>query len=251
MFDFRGKCVLVTGGSRGIGREIALQFAHAGARVIVSSRKIDSLNRVVDEIRGFGGEAVAIAANMGKMDEVNRLIEEAYKVYDRIDILVNNAATNPIFGPILNTEERAWDKIMDVNLKGPFFLAINIARRMIDDNKGGSIINIASTAGLRSWPGLGVYGISKGAVVQMTRQMAREWAGANIRVNCVAPGLIYTDFSRVLIEDEALRSEALKNVSMNRYGNVSEIAGLVLFLASDAASYITGQIIVADGGGMC
>jgi len=251
MSDFKGKSVLVTGGSRGIGREIAIQFARSGARVIVSSRRIESLNKVVDEIKGFGGDAIAIAANMGRMEEVDDLIERVYKECQRVDVLINNAATNPIFGPILNTEEKAWDKIMDVNLKGPFFLAVKIAQRMIDDNKGGSIINIASTAGLRAWPGLGVYGISKGAVVQMTRQMAREWAGANIRVNCVAPGLIDTDFSRVLIDDEALRSEALKNVSMNRYGNVSEIAGLVLFLASDKASYITGQIVVADGGGLC
>jgi len=251
MSDFKGKSVLVTGGSRGIGREIAIQFARSSARVIVSSRRIESLNKVVDEIKGFGGDAIAIAANMGRMEEVDDLIERVYKECQRVDVLINNAATNPIFGPILNTEEKAWDKIMDVNLKGPFFLAVKIAQRMIDDNKGGSIINIASTAGLRAWPGLGVYGISKGAVVQMTRQMAREWAGANIRVNCVAPGLIDTDFSRVLIDDEALRSEALKNVSMNRYGNVSEIAGLVLFLASDKASYITGQIVVADGGGLC
>ncbi|MCX7959643.1 MAG: glucose 1-dehydrogenase [Deltaproteobacteria bacterium] len=250
MIDFKGKNVLVTGGSRGIGKEICIQFAKYGARVIVSSRKIDACEKVVDEIKKNGGDAIAIAANTGKMEEVNLLAEKAFEKCGYIDVLVNNAATNPIFGPLLNTEEKAWDKIMDVNLKGPFFLALKVAGKMIE-GKGGSVINIASTAGLRSWPGLGVYGISKGAIVQMTRQMAREWAGGNVRVNCVAPGLIDTDFSRVLIDNQALREEALKTVSMNRHGVVSEIAGLVLFLASDAASYITGQIIIADGGGMC
>ncbi|MCX7943140.1 MAG: glucose 1-dehydrogenase [Deltaproteobacteria bacterium] len=250
MFDFKGKNVLVTGGSRGIGREICKQFAKYGAKVIVSSRKLEACEKVVEEIEREGGEAIAVAANMGKMDEVMNLANRSLEECGYIDVLVNNAATNPIFGPILNTEEKAWDKIMDVNLKGPFFLSLRIAQKMIE-GKGGSIINIASTAGLRSWPGLGVYGISKGAIVQMTRQMAREWAGGNVRVNCVAPGLIDTDFSKVLIVNQALREEALKTVSMNRHGVVSEIAGLVLFLASDAASYITGQIIVADGGGMC
>lgn len=250
MFDFKGKNVLVTGGSRGIGKEICREFAKYGARVIVSSRKADACEAVVDEIKKNGGDAIAIPANMGKMEEVNNLFLKSIENCGYIDVLVNNAATNPIFGPLLITEEKAWDKIIDVNLKGPFFLALKVAQKMIE-NKGGSIINIASTAGLRAWPGLGVYGISKGAIVQMTRQMAREWAGGNVRVNCVAPGLIDTDFSRVLIDNAALREEALKNVSMNRHGNVSEIAALVLFLASDSASYITGQIVVADGGGMC
>ncbi len=250
MFLFKGKNVLVTGGSRGIGKEICKHFAKYGAKVIVSSRKLDACEKVVEEIKNDGGDAIAIAANMGKMEDVNMLAEKSFGECGYIDVLVNNAATNPIFGPLLNTEEKAWDKIMDVNLKGPFFLALRIARKMIE-GRGGSVINIASTAGLRSWPGLGVYGISKGAIVQMTRQMAREWAGGNVRVNCIAPGLIDTDFSRVLIDNQALREEALKTVSMNRHGVVSEIAGLTLFLASDAASYITGQIIVADGGGMC
>ncbi len=251
MLDFKGKNVLVTGGSRGIGKAICKDFARYGARVKVSSRKLDACEKVVSEIKDEGGDALAISANMGKMEDVEMLINKSFEQVGHIDVLVNNAATNPLFGPVLNTDLRGWEKIMDVNLKGPFFLAIGIARRMIDMNRGGSIINIASTAGLRAWPGLGVYGISKGAVVQMTRQMAREWAGANIRVNCVAPGLIDTDFSRVLIDDEALRCEALKNVSMNRHGMPDEISSLVVYLASDHASYITGQIIVADGGGMC
>lgn len=251
MFDFRGKNVLVTGGSRGIGYAICKDFARFGAKVIVSSRRLDACEKVVSEIKNNGGDALAISANIGNMEDIENLIRDAYEQVGHIDVLVNNAATNPLFGPILTTDERGWEKIMNVNLKGPFFLAIRVAGRMIDSNRGGSIINIASTAGLRSWPGLGVYGISKGAIVHMTRQMAREWAGANIRVNCVAPGLIETDFSRVLIDDETLRSEALKTVSMNRYGIPKEISLIVLFLASEGASYITGQIIVADGGGIC
>ncbi len=250
MFNFSGKNVLVTGGSRGIGKEICKEFARCGARVIVSSRKVDVCEKVVEEIKKEGKEAIAIPANMGKMEDVLSLAEKSLEICGYMDVLVNNAATNPVFGPLITTEEKAWDKIMDVNLKGPFFLTVSLAKKMIE-LRGGSIINIASTAGLKAWPGLGVYGISKGGLIQMTRQMAREWAGGNVRVNCVAPGLIETDFSRVLIDDQSLREEALKTVSMNRYGTVSEIAGLVLFLASDAASYITGQIIVADGGGMC
>jgi len=250
MHDFKGRNVIVTGASRGIGRRIALEFAAAGAGLVLVSRKQDALEALRAEIEGRGGKAHAVAANMGSMEDVRKLAARVFELCDRIDVLVNNAATNPVFFPLVGIDERAWDKIMDVNLKGPFFLTVEIGRKMVDRGAG-AIVNIASTAGMRSWPGLGVYGISKAGLIQMTRQMAREWAEAGVRVNAVAPGLVATDFSKVLIETDIMREEALKTVAMRRHATVDEIAGAVLFLASDEARYVTGQTLVVDGGGMC
>lgn len=247
MFDFSGKTVLVTGASRGIGRAIALEFGAAGAEVILVSRKQDALEKVRGDIEAAGGRAHVAAGNMGRMDDVRSLVERAFAVRGHIDVLVNNAATNPVFFPLVAIEERAWDKIMDVNLKGPFFLTVETAKKMID-RKSGAIVNVASTAGMRSWVGLGVYGISKAGLMQMTRQMAREWAEAGVRVNAVAPGLVDTDFSRVLIDTDIMRDEALKTAAIKRPATVDEITGAVLFLASDSARFITGQTLVVDGG---
>jgi len=249
-YNFKGKTALITGASRGIGRQIAIDFARSGCNLIISSRKQEALDALRKNLEQEGVEIHTFSANMGKMEDIKNLVEKIFQAVERVDILVNNAATNPVFLPLLQIDEKAWDKIMDVNIKGPFFLTTEIAKRMIEQ-KSGVIINIASTAALRSWPGLGVYGISKSALVQMTRQMAREWAEAGIRVNAVLPGLVETDFSKVLIENEFLRAEALKTVAMKRHGNVNEISGVVLFLASDAASYITGQTLIVDGGGLC
>jgi dehydrogenase/reductase SDR family protein 4 len=250
MHDFKGKNVIVTGASRGIGRQIALEFAAAGAGLVLVSRKQDALEALRAEIEGRGGKAHAVAANMGSMEDVRKLAARAFELCDRIDVLVNDAATNPVFFPLVGIDERAWDKIMDVNLKGPFFLTVEIGRKMVERGAG-AIVNIASTAGMRSWPGLGVYGISKAGLIQMTRQMAREWAEAGVRVNAVAPGLVATDFSKILIETDIMREEALKTVAMRRHATVDEIAGAVLFLASDEARYVTGQTLIVDGGGMC
>jgi len=250
MHDFKGKNVIVTGASRGIGRRIALEFAAAGAGLVLVSRKQDALEALRAEIEGKGGKAHAVAANMGSLEDVRKMAARAFEVCDRIDVLVNNAATNPVFFPLVGIDERAWDKIMDVNLKGPFFLTVEIGRKMVERGAG-AIVNIASTAGMRSWPGLGVYGISKAGLIQMTRQMAREWAEAGVRVNAVAPGLVATDFSKILIETDIMREEALKTVAMRRHAVPDEIAGAVLFLASDEARYITGQTLIVDGGGMC
>ena len=250
MHDFKGKNVIVTGASRGIGRRIALEFAAAGAGLVLVSRKQDALEALRAEIEGKGGKAHAVAANMGSLEDVRKMAARAFEVCDRIDVLVNNAATNPVFFPLVGIDERAWDKIMDVNLKGPFFLTVEIGRKMVERGAG-AIVNIASTAGMRSWPGLGVYGISKAGLIQMTRQMAREWAEAGVRVNAVAPGLVATDFSKVLIETDIMREEALKTVAMRRHAVPDEITGAVLFLASDEARYITGQTLIVDGGGMC
>jgi dehydrogenase/reductase SDR family protein 4 len=250
MQDLKGKTVLVTGASRGIGRRIATDFAAAGADLVIVSRKQEALEALKGQLEERGGRVHAVAANMGKMEDLRNLVSKAYAAAGAIDVLVNNAATNPVFLPLVAIEERAWDKIMEVNLKGPYFLSVEVGRRMIE-RKSGVIVNIASTAGMRSWVGLGVYGISKAGLIQMTRQMAREWAGAGVRVNAVAPGLVATDFSKVLIETDVMRAEALKTVAMDRPAAVDEISGVVLFLASDAARYITGQTIIVDGGGLC
>jgi len=248
MHDFSGQNVIVTGASRGIGRELARRFAAAGATVVLVSRRQEALEALRAEIEGAGGKAHAVAANMGKIEEVRAMAAAAFERVGAVDVLVNNAATNPVFAPLITTEERAWDKIMDVNVKGPFFLTLEVGRRMIERG-GGAIVNVASVAGMRAWPGLGVYGISKAALMQMTRQLAREWAEGGVRVNAVAPGLVDTDFSRPIIQDDFIRGEALKTVAMRRHATVDEIAGAVLFLASREASYVTGETLVVDGGG--
>jgi len=246
-FSLDGKVAIVTGGSRGIGQSIAESFAEMGATVVLASRKIEGLTLVKDKIVAEGGKADAIAAHMGKPEDLERLVRETVQRYGTIDILVNNAATNPVFGSCMDIAEDAWDKIMDVNVRGMFFLTQQVGRVMVE-KKSGSVINISSEAAHCPSPGLGVYSISKAAVNMLTKVFAQEWASHNVRVNGIAPGLVQTRFSQALWLDEGVRQVALSTIPMGRLAQPEEMAGMAIFLASDASSYVTGQVYQVDGG---
>src|SRR5258706_1014337 len=246
-FSLTGKVAIVTGASRGIGEATAQAYARAGAKVVLASRKPDGLNVVADAIRAAGGEATPIAAHMGEQAAVKALVQKAIEVYGGVDIVVNNAATNPHFGPLLTSEESMWDKTLDVNLRGYFRLIREAVPHMIARG-GGKVINIASIAGLMPSPGMGLYGITKAAVIMMTRTLALELAPNNIQVNAIAPGFIKTKFSQALWDNDQLHDVIIGNPPAGRFADVSEITGIALYLASPASSFTTGQAIVVDGG---
>ena len=246
-FSLEGKVAVINGGSRGIGRAIALAFAEAGADVVVSSRKLPDLEEVADEIRGLGRRSLAVAAHGGKLEDLSRLVDTVKAEFGRIDILVNNAATNPVFGPVLEIEEPAWDVIMNVNLKGYFFLGQVAARTMIEQG-GGKIINVASPGGFSPEEGLGVYCVSKAGVVMLTKVMAYEWGQHNIRVNCIAPGLIQTKMAEALWSDPDYYRHLVEGTALGRMAQPDEISGTAIYLASDASSFVTGQTLFVDGG---
>ena len=247
-FSLDGKVALVTGGSKGIGRATALAFARAGADVVVASRKSDELEKVADEIRDLGKRSAAVTTHMGRMDDVRRLVSLVTKQLGRIDILVNNAVVSPAMGPVMGTDERLWDAIFNVNLKGLFFLAQEVARTM-KDNGGGKIINVSSVSGLKPDMHLGIYSISKAAVIMATKVMALEWASHNIRVNAIAPGRVHT---RLLDSFNAVvpggREATVERTPMRRVAEPDEIVGAMIYLASDASSFMTGETLVLDGG---
>jgi dehydrogenase/reductase SDR family protein 4 len=246
-FRLDGRVALVTGGSRGIGRAVALGLAQAGADVVVAARKAQDLEPVADEVRALGRRALAVSAHLGRRPEIDQLFETALETFGRLDILVNNAATNPVFGPLLDIEEDAWDRIMALNVKG-YLLAAQRAARAMASHGQGAIVNIASTAGLRASAGLGAYSVSKAAVIMLTRVLGRELAPLGIRVNGVAPALIETRFSEALWKNEDILSNYLKSTPLGRAGQPEEVAGAVVYLCSDAASYVTGQTLLLDGG---
>jgi dehydrogenase/reductase SDR family member 4 len=247
-FSLSGKVALITGGSRGIGRACALALAEAGADVVVSSRKQADLDVVAGEIKAKGRKGLAIAAHVAKKEDQKKLVDQVVKEFGRIDILFNNAGTNPYPGDLLKAEEWAWDTTMNVNLKGPFFLAQLVARVM-KEKGGGAIINTASVAGLRSG-GLAIYGVTKAGLIMLTKCMAREWGQYGIRVNAIAPGVIQTRLSEALWKDPAIGAAAIKRHPLGFIGVPDDVAGAVLYLASDAARYVTGETIVIDGGAM-
>lgn len=246
-FRLPGKVALVTGGSRGIGRAIALGLAEAGADVVLASRKLPDLEVVAQEITRMGRKALAVPANVRLLPEIDNLVKKAVEKFHHIDILVNNAGTNPVFGSVFNIDERAWDVVMGLNLKGYFFLSLAVGKVMRDKG-GGSIINISSEDGIRPGLGLGVYSISKAGVSMLTQVLAQEWGQYNIRANAIAPGIVKTRFSSVMWSNPVIRGEAEDSTALGRIAEPEEIVNAALFLASEASSYMTGQTIVLDGG---
>lgn len=247
MFDVSDKVALVTGGSRGIGRATALQLARSGARVVVASRKQDACDRVADEIRAFGGAAMALACHVGNRSSVDALAAAVEDRWGGVDILVCNAATNPAYGPTRDLTDDAFSKIMTVNVQGTIWLCNRLLPGMAERG-GGSVVILSSIAGLRGTMLIGAYGISKAAEAALARNLAVEWGPRGIRVNAIAPGVVNTDFARELINDPVRRAHMETTTPLRRFGEPDDIAGVVHFLASPASAYITGQLIVADGG---
>jgi NAD(P)-dependent dehydrogenase (short-subunit alcohol dehydrogenase family) len=248
-FSLSGKRAIVTGASRGIGRAIALGFADAGADVALVSRKLESLQAVAKEIEERTAQrALPIACHMGRAAEIERMVEQVIAEWGAVDVLVNNAGTNPVMGPLVHMDEPAWDKIMDVNLKGPYLASVRIARAMMERGEGGKIINIASVGGLDPAPMLGAYSVSKAALNHLTRVLAKECGAAKICVNAIAPGLIETHFAAALIANPAIHQSLIRQTALGRHGQPDEIVGAALFLASSASDFMTGQVLVVDGG---
>lgn len=247
IFDLTGKVAVITGASKGIGEDIARLFARFGAKVIVSSRKQDVLDQLADDIRQQGGEATGIAAHVGDMNQLAQLVEKTIATYGGIDILVNNAASNPVFGPVLDCDGAAFDKIMQANVKAPFELS-KLCYPSMKARGGGSIIMMSSIAGDTPDPGLGIYSVSKASLNMLTKVLAKEWGPDGIRVNAISPGLIKTKFSQALWQDEKILEHFTGRLPIARMGTTDEISPLALFLASGASSYSTGSIFYADGG---
>jgi dehydrogenase/reductase SDR family member 4 len=246
-FDLSGKKALVTGGGRGIGEAISLALAEAGADVAIMSRKQAALDATAEKIKEYGVAALAVAGHVGKSEDVKRVVAEVKEAFGGIDILVNNAATNPALGPAIFVDDKIFDKIFEVNVKGPFMM-IKAVQPIMSEQGGGTIINLASTAGISPAPMLGVYSVSKSAVIGMSKMFAGELGCFGIRVNVVAPGLIKTDFSQAIWSSEAVLKDQLAKQPIPRIGETIDPAAAVLFLASEASSFMTGSVIVCDGG---
>lgn len=241
------KVAVITGASRGMGYEIALAFAREGATVVIASRKQDALDEVLGELEAVGGKCAAFATNTGYMEQCKALIDQTIGLFGRVDILVNNAATNPHFGPVMTSEPSHWQKIIDVNLMGYFWMS-KFAAEFMQGNGGGKIINMASVAGISPGPMMGVYSVSKAAVIMMTKVLAQELGGYNIQVNAIAPGIIKTKFAEALWSNPQLLKAYTDRTPAGRVGEPEEIAGAAVYLASAQSSYHNGDVLTLDGG---
>lgn len=242
-----GKVAIVTGGTRGIGFAIATTFARAGAKVAISSRKQEHVDAAVASLKAEGHDVVGFAAHMGKAADAHSIAARTVEFFDGIDIIVNNAATNPVFGPLQQAGDDAFEKIFSVNVKGPLELC-KTAHSVMAARGGGAIVNIASIGGVSPEAGLGLYSVSKAALVSLTKVMAQEWGADGIRANAICPGLIKTKFSTALWQDEHIANQILGHQPIRRLGEPQDVAGLALFLASEASSYCTGSVYMVDGG---
>ena len=245
--SLEGKIALITGASRGIGKAIALAFADAGADVAIASRKLEDLEKVAGEIEAKGGKALCVPTHTRKIDDLQNLVDKTMEVYNRIDILVNNAAANPGMGPIVDTDEKVYDHIMETNLKGYFMLS-KLVGKIMRDQKEGVIINISSAGGLSPAEGLGPYCISKAGINMLTKAMALEMGPYNVRVNAIAPRIVKTKFSEALWTNEELMKREYQFTPLKCVATPEEIAQTALYLASSATNYMTGHVLVMNGG---
>ncbi len=247
LFSLSGKVAIITGSTKGIGKSIAEAFAQAGAKVVISSRKEDKCNEVAAAINDAGGEALSVPCNISHKEQLQALVDTTLKAWGRIDVLVCNAAVNPYYGPLAEIPEDAYDKIMDTNVKSNLWLC-NMVMPQMAERKDGAVIIISSIGGMKGNINLGAYGLSKAADMQLARNLAVEWGHANIRTNCIAPGLVRTDFAKALWENPDGVKRALASYPIGRLGEPEDIAGAALFLATQAGSFVTGQTLVVDGG---
>ncbi len=246
-FDLNGKAAIITGSTRGIGRSIAEHLAAAGAKVVISSRKADMCEQVAAAIRSSGGDAIAIPANIGDKAQLESLVKETRRQCGRIDVLVCNAASNPYYGPMSKMPDEAFNKILQNNIVSNHWLA-NLVLPEMAERKNGAVIIVSSIGGLKGTSALGAYAISKAADMQLARNLAMEWSPHNVRINCIAPGLVKTDFARALWENPEILKHYESQTPLRRIGEPDDIGGIAVFLASRAGAFVTGQTIVADGG---
>ncbi len=247
-FELRDRVAIVSGASRGIGEAIALALASAGAKVVVASRKLEGVKSVAEKLRAAGGTAHAVAAHVGHVEQCHALVAETVATFGQADVLINCAGTNPYFGPVIGIDGGAYDKTFEVNLRGPVEAIRAFATHVMERKGRGSIVNITSVAGLRAAPMQGVYGMTKAALCNLTQTLAFELGPSGIRVNAIAPGLVETRLAQAITSSPSLVERVTERTALGRIGQPEEIAGAALFLASDASSYITGQVLCVDGG---